>query len=267
MNLYILFFVSLPEAFLNLIIILLIAGEKDRLKINNSNVIRFVVTLILMLAASWFIRPIASNFVISISLHIIAYTLIMFLIYRMNIMYALLGISFALMLIVTTEVLYFPYIITYVHHGMENFTKAYPLFLPYSLPDRIVQVIVIRFLWKHDILLATRINRRFHKLFIASFLILTIIEDVFYLIFVTFSDKMPLSYQIAFSVGLFVMAVVQSFLIIKFIYLALGGVLVKGYGKYVELEENVKFAFDEIRNLLEEKKVDDAIKLIKELKE
>lgn len=265
MNLYILFLVSLPEAFLNLIIALLITGQKDKLKINRNNAVRFFATLFLMLLSSCIIRPMSPNIITSMTVHIIVYTLIIMLIYRMKLVYALFGTAFFFMIITTTEVLYTPYVITYGFQGMENFQNAYHWFVLLSAPQRIVQILAAVFLWKHDILLVTRINNKFHKMFLAAFLLLVFGEQLLYFVFISIFEKLQFVYQMGFSVAMFIIILVLNFLILKLIYTVIGGLVVKSYNKYNDLEDDVKFAFDEIRTLLVNNQVDEAVKLIDDL--
>ncbi|WP_024833316.1 hypothetical protein [Ruminiclostridium josui] len=267
MNLYILLLVSLPEAFLNLIIGLLITGKKENLKINTQNVLKFATAIILMLTSSWLIRPISPNIVTSITLHIIAYVLIVMLMYRMKLIYALLGTSFFLLIMTTTEILYTPYLITYVFKGMVNFQNAYHWYVLLVIPQRIFQIIVANFLWKHEILLATQINRRFHRLFLTSILTLLFGEQLLYFVYVTIFDRMQLVYQITFSVSLLVIVLILNILIFKLVYTVITGLVVKSYNKYCEFENDVKFALDEIRSLLANNKVDEAVKLIEYINE
>jgi hypothetical protein len=56
-----LFFLSLPEFLLDLPLMLIIAGEKKKLKFEVSNVIRFFVAIALMMVATRLIRPNVSN--------------------------------------------------------------------------------------------------------------------------------------------------------------------------------------------------------------
>lgn len=262
MNIYILLLVSLPEAFLNLIIALIITGRKENLELERYNITKFLSSLFLMLIASWVIRPLSPNVITSITLHVIAYSLILIIIYGMKPVYALFGTSFFLMIITTTEVLYTPYVITYVFNGMANFQNAYHWYVLLALPQRIVQVLAIVFLWKHEVLLATRINRRFHRLFLASFLLLLFGEQLLYFVFISSFVKLQLVYQIIFSVSMFAIVVVLNVLMFKLIYTVIGGLIVKSFNKYNDFEEDVRFALNEIRTMLVNNKVDEAVKLI-----
>ncbi len=262
MNLYILLLVSLPEAFLNLMIALLITGRKENLKINSQNILKFVAAIFLMLTSSCFIRPASPNIITSVSLHIIAYSLILIIVYRMKPVYALFGTAFFFLIMSAIEVLYVPFIITYGFKGMTNFQNAYHWYVLLAMPQRIVQVIAILFLWKHDILLVTRINRRLNRLFIISFLLLTLGEYSSCYIFFEIFDKLTLVYQITFSISLFVIVLVLNILMFKLIYTVISGLIINSYNKYCEFENDVKFALDEIRSMLENNKVDEAVKLI-----
>jgi hypothetical protein len=267
MNFYILFLVSLPEAFLNLTIALLITGRKENLKINEQNVIRFLVAIILMLMSSWVIRPISPNILTSVTLHVIAYSLIYMIVYRLKPVYALFGTSFFFLMITTTEILYTPYVITYVFKGMASFQNGYHWYVLLTLPQRLVQVIIIAFLWKHEVLLVTRISRRFHRMFLASFLLLAFGEQLLYFVFLSVFDEMQLVYQITFSVSMFVIVLTLNFLLLKLLYTVISGLIVNSYNKYNEFEDDVKFALGEIRSLLANNQLDEAVKLIDSLNE
>lgn len=265
MNLFILLLVSLPEAFLNLIMALLITGRKENLKINKQNVIRFLTALFFMLLSSYCIRPISPNIITSVAAHVIAYSLIIMFVYRMKLIYALFGTAFFYLVIAITESLYTPYVITYGFKGMANFQNAYHWYVLLSLPQRVVQIIVIALLWKHEVLLITMINRQFHKVFLASFLLLTLGEYLLCYIFVAVFDMIPFVYQITLSVSLFIIAIVLNVMIFKLMYMVISHLIVKSYSKYNDLEDDVKFAFNEIRTLLLNNQVDEAVKLIDNL--
>lgn len=265
MNGYILLFVSLPEAILNIIIFLLFAGKKESLKINKPNAIRFVITLGLMLASSAFIRPKAPNVAVNMCVHLIAYVAIIVIVYKINIQYAFLSVGLAMLTYSTVENAYTPYVIVYLLKGMENFPKEYLMFPIYSLPIRISQLIVIWFLWKHEILLVTKMDKRFHTNFIFTTLILILVEYFFVFIFYTYYEIMPLHHQIVFSIALCVMAIAFNLLIFKLVYNAVYGIVKKSYTYYSELEDNVRHAFNEIRRMLKDNNVEEAIKLIDEL--
>lgn len=265
MNFYILVLVSLPEAFLNIVIILLFAGKKEKLNLNKPNLIRFTMTLVLMLLASSIIRPIAPSVMINMFLHTIVYVIIFVLIYRLKLPYAILSISFMFLIYSTLENLYLPFIITYAFNGIDNFFNQYYLLPLFSIPNRVGQIAVILFLWKYEILLVTRINKRFHKFFIISSLSIIFIEFFLGYLFCSYFNKINLIHQISLSVSLISFVFLFNFLIFKFFYVVISDMLVNGYKKYNEFEENVLFALTEIQTMLKHSKVDEAIKLIDEL--
>lgn len=265
MNLYILLTVSLPEAFFNLIIILLFAGEKDRLKINKSNIIRFSISLTGMLVASCIIRPLVPNVVVNTALHTLSYILILTIMYKMNLFNTLFSIIFALLIFSTVENLYLPFIIAYVAKGMESFARNYYLYPAYAIPSRIVQLIIIYFLWKHEILLVTRIDRQFHRIFVTSMTILLFVEYFLGYIFSSCFGNITFIQQITFSIALISAVIIFNLLVFKFIYIAVSGIIIKGYKQYAEFEDDVKFVFGKIQTMLEDNKIHEAINLIKEL--
>ena len=266
MNLYILIIVSLPEAFFNLIIFLLIAGAKDKLKINKPNVIRFAASLVTMLAASSIIRPVAPNVVVNVVSHCLVYIVIIMLIYRLKLRYASLSVVFTMLMFSSIENLYYPFIIAYISKGTENYMKHYQWIALYAIPSRVMQVGIILFLWKYEILLVTKISKKFHKAFIISTFAMIIVEYFFAYTFANYFSTYSLSYQVVFAAILFLMTIVFCFIIFQTVYVAIGDVITKGFTKYSELEENAKLAFDVINDLIKDNKTVEAMNLINELK-
>jgi hypothetical protein len=73
MDLFMLIFLSLPEFIFDVPLMLIISGEKEKLKLKANNAIRFFLAIVLMLTATWFIRPHISSTFQSMACHIIAY--------------------------------------------------------------------------------------------------------------------------------------------------------------------------------------------------
>lgn len=265
MNIYILFLVSLPEAFLSLIQFLLFAGEKDKLKINKPNIIRFIISLVLMLVASNYIRPISPIVAVNMVLHIVAYVIILILVYKIKIPYAILGIAFTMMIYSTIENAYVPYIVAYISKGWDNFGKQYMLYPIFSLPITLCRIIVICFLWKHEMLMISKFNKSFHRIFIFTTLILILVEYLLFFLFDTYFDKMPLVHEIAFSITLLVTALGLNLLVFRLIHIAVVGLIQKGYAQYSDLEDAARYAFTEIQIMLSEKNYDAATELIDDI--
>lgn len=265
MNLYILFFVSLPEAFLNLIIFLLFAGTKSNLKVNRSNVIRFTISLIAMLVATSIIRPLAQNVVENVIAHCIAYIIIISLLYKLRLWHSAISVVFTMLLFSTIENSYYPFIIAYISGGIDNFTKHYQLFVLYSVPNRILQVMIIFFLYKYEILLVTKISRQFHYTFVISTFILVFVEYFFGFIFYSYFNVFSLLQQITYAVALVLMVVFFNYLMFMTIYVTIGKIITNGFSQYQELEYDAKSAFLLINSLIKSNRVDEAAKLIDDL--
>lgn len=267
MNLYILFLVSLPEAFFNAIIILLFAGAKERLKFNRGNIIRFTICLVSMLALTNFVRPIARNVIENVLISSVIYIFIFALIYKLKLAHAALSVAFTVLLFSTIENSYYPFIIVYICKGIENYMKYYQWIVLFALPTRILQIIIIVFLGKYEILLVTKITRHFHKTFIFSSFILIFVEYFFAYTFTNYFNLMPLLQQLIFASALVIMVIVFNYLMFKTIYVTIGKIITNGFIQYKELEENAKMAFDIINNLIKNNKNSEAIELIEGLKE
>lgn len=266
MNWSILFFGSLPETFLNLVIILLLAGNRERLKINLSNFAGFISALGLMLVTSWFIRPLVPNVAVSFVLHMIIYAVIMLLIYKVNIVKAFFCTSILALLLSTMENLYIPYVITYVCGSLDKVYNNSMLFILISIPMRLIQAVAIIMLLKHSVVLeVTKIDRKFHRLFIICLYILTFVEYYMSNIFINYFNNMSLVHQITFSVSLFAIICVFGILVFNFIYSTVKGIVTQGYKQYQELENNAKLAFEEVYIMIKSNNSEKAAKFIEEI--
>ncbi len=267
MNFSILVLVSLPEAFLNLILILLAAERKNRLKISKSNIMRFFISLTLMLTASWFLRPLAPDPAFNILFHIIAYVMIITVVYRINLGTVFLSVIIISILMITIENAYIPFIIAYKIKNLTTFFSSNPTLLTCSLPERILQCLAIYLLWKYnEAFVITRINKRIRAIFIICNLIFIFAQAYFSNIFAAYFSSLSLVHQILYALVLVILLFAFDFLIFTLIYLTVKDVMRHGYNRYLELEENAKYAFSKIYSLIKEKKdVEGAVSLLEEL--
>lgn len=265
MNLYILFCISLPEAFLNGIIILLFAGAKEKLKPTKINILKFITFIALSLALTSLVRPLARNVIENILISSVVYIFIIAIIFRLKLIHAALSVLFTILLFSTVENSYYPFIVAYISKGMENYMQHYHWIVLYALPTRIFQMIVIAFLYKYDILLVTKIDRKFHKICIFSSFILIFVEYFFAFIFSIYFNMLPLLQQILFAGAIVLMVIAFNYLLFKTIYVTIGKIITNGFSQYQELEDNARLAFNLIHNLLKNNNQDEAIELIERL--
>lgn len=267
MNVLILIFVSLPEAFLNLIIILLFAGKKDCLKISGENVKKFAVTLFLMITTSYIIRPLISNVAANMAIHSVVYMGVIAAVYRQNIAYTGFSVALTLTMYSVIENTYMPLIITYVSKGIENFfSSSIHIIALCSLPYRLAQIATILLLNRTNIVyILSTICRRFSKSL--TIILLGFIFVNYYLsyLFSLYFDKFQPVHQISFAIALFILMIVFAVLIAKFINIGIRGVVINGYKQYRELEENSKYAFIELLRLLKDNDKAQAIEILEEL--
>ena len=266
MDLKILIFLSFPEAIFNLMIMLLVAEEKGRLKFSKSNLIRYFSALILMLTASYFLRPLATNFAVNALYHCIAYTLILMLVYRINLFKGLYSTTIFYLLYASIELSYLPFIVVYITKGMDNFFSNIPFAFLLCLPLRLLQFAVVVFLWKYNIVFTiTNINKKFRLKFSICGIMLGSAETYFAYILSTYFDNYTLLHKVSYSIILFIMVIGFNSLVLSFLYTAAEQLIVGGFNKYKEVETEAMFAFKEVRNLLENNDSKRAIVLINEL--
>ncbi|HEY9059677.1 MAG TPA: hypothetical protein VIO64_04115 [Pseudobacteroides sp.] len=266
MSLFILFFISFPEALLNLVIILILEDEKKRLSLNKSNIISFISSLMLMLLASCIIRPLVPNVAFNIILHSIAYTVIVTLIYKKNLYKTYFIVLLLALFFVTIENSYIPYIITSIENGLDNFSKNSIMLLLCSLPSRIFQICAILFLRKYyTVFNLNTIDKKLYKWFIALLFILTFSENYFSYVFTIYYSKMSLIHQILYSFLLLVMLTTSCSIVFKLLHETIKSVVAVGIEEFNKLENDAEQTFNEIYTLLEDNNVDEAKNLLKEL--
>lgn len=269
MNLYILILISLPEAILNLYIMLRLSGQNSKINIKDKkSIAKFLLALVLMLCTSIVIRPFSPNVLVNIILHSLAYTVIFWFVYRINMIKSAFCASLVLMLNSAIENLYIPFVVAYISKGYDNFFANYKLFAIYSIPYRIAQICIALWINKYEIVFdMAKINKRFYKIFIVFMYVLILLGFSFALIFYNYFSSMSLFFQVLFSFSISTMVFMTSFLVFNLIYLALTGILTGGYKQYQVLEEEAKLAFNKIYNLLKNRNVTDATTLLEKILE
>ncbi|MDP4094116.1 MAG: hypothetical protein Q8920_12225 [Bacillota bacterium] len=262
--------ISLPEAFLNLIIVMLIAGSRELLRFNKGNAIRFFFSLGFMVLSSAVIRPLISeivqNMILSFLIHTFIYAIVIAIIYRMNFRKSFLSVLLMGFTFMTLENVYIPFLVVYVFKGQENFYAHFINVFLASLPERLVQMGLIIFLWKYQFAFAvTRINKKFYNFFTVFIFVLSICEAYFSFIFTMYFPELSLENQILFSITLISSVVVFYLLVYRFIYITIKGLITQGYKQYKELEDNAEKAITTVHTLLENNDFESAKNFVRNL--
>ncbi len=219
-DLFMLIFLSLPEFLLELPLILLISGEKEKLKFNAKNTIKFSMAIALMLSATWLIRPHVSNTVQSIACHTVAYVLIILVVYRIHPFRALLGVTWAILYVDTLENTFIPFVIAYISKGLNNFYGSNITLILVSLPVRTFQFLAVRYFYKNDEYLnAIRSEKKYSIIFAVSCYLMTLSEVFIAYVYYTYFDKFSFMVQLLFSCALLILMISFFMAIFGFIYI------------------------------------------------
>lgn len=221
MDLFMLIFLSMPEFLLNMLLMLIIAGKKNKLKFNKvGNVIQFAVALALMLTATWLIRPHASSPAQSLVCHSIAYVLIILVVYRINPVKVVLGVAWTILYQNTLENTFIPFVIAYFSKGLTAFYGSHLTLILVSLPVRIFQALAVIYFYKNDEFLgAIRGDKKYNIVFAASCYLLTLAEVFISYIYYTFFDEFSFVIQLLFSCSLLALILSFYIAIFGFIYI------------------------------------------------
>lgn len=276
MDLFMLIFLSLPEYLLDLPLMLIISGEKEKLKLKIGNVIRFFLAIALMLTATWLIRPLVSNVSLSVAVHSVAYTVIILLVYGIHPVKAMLGVAWAMLYLYTLENTFIPFVITYISKGITAFYGSNITLLVCTIPLRAFQFLAVRYFYKNnEFLEAVRSEKKYSIVFAVSSFIMTVAQMYIAYIYATFFDKYPFMTQLLFSCALLALMISFYVAIFGFIY-----IVVKKFANDVKDRDvkqkqqsaiNLKKITDKNHNTLEElchileneKNMDKAIGLLK----
>ncbi len=251
-----------PEAVLNLIIVLLIAGLKDKLKLKrNGNLIRFLTAVACMVLSSVFILPLIPyfNIVINFLIHIIIYTAIILCVYRVSLYKAFISVLLMGFTFASFENVIYPFLIAYISGGFENYNNNIIQYILFSCFTRIAQASLIAFLWNSEyILLVTELNKKIHNVFYAIIVTLTISELYMSSVFYDYFSLMSLENRILFGIVLTVIVVAFYIIIYKIIFSSIRLLIKQGYRQYQMLEQGAEEAFRSVYSLLEGNDIDSA---------
>ena len=260
------FAVWTPEAILNLIIVLLIAGMKDRLKLNKvENLIRFASTVTCMVLSSVFVWPLIDKYfnnisiVVSFIIHAIAYAIIFLIIYQVNIRTALTSVLLMLFTLGTLENTYFPFLVAYVSGGYEHYVNSISQYVLFSCITRVAQTFIIIFLWNNEhVFLVTKLNKNLHRTFSIFISGLAICELYISFSFSQFFGQMSVTSQILYGIVIIFMVFLFYLLICKIIHSIIHLMLVQGYKQYQTLEAGAEEAFKSVYLLLKRNDIESA---------
>ncbi|MCX7748258.1 MAG: hypothetical protein N2645_15430 [Clostridia bacterium] len=272
-GLMMLLILSLPEAIINLIMIITVSEKSDVLQLNIKNTIRFVITIALMLTATCILKPLSNTVLLSYLVNIFSYTIIICIMYRINIGILLFCSSVVVLLVSTLENIFIPFVITYVTHGVEAYFNNLPLMFLCSLPIRGLQVYGIYIINKYKaVLIVSRFDKKFRIFFVVCNLIILVTQNVFSKMYIDNFNDTSLLLQILYAACLLAIILTVYIFIYSFMYSIAKGIIKRmddSYKKleykYSELEDNTSIAFSKLHSILKNNNVEEAINVIESI--
>ncbi len=276
-DLFMIVFLSTPEAVLYLPMMLLLGQQKARLKLNKPNAFRFVATVALMLAVSWFIRPLASSPAVSTAYHAIAYILILIIVYRMSFGTAFLSVSMAIQFLYMTENTIVLFAVTHISKSAIAFLGSSITMLMFSIPIRILQGLAAYFLSKYyEVFEISKVSKKLGILFATCNLGSAVIGFFFSHIYTQIFNTLSFTNQIIFALGLLLLFFLQLTLIFAFMYMTVKDVMWGEYHRYrgqrmkskmelQEMNDNIEYAFNEIHSILKkDRDIDKVVSILED---
>ncbi len=220
-----------------------------------------IITVIFMLFATTIIRPLSPNVIVSMVYHIIAYTIIISLICKTNLWTMLFSTITTMLLMSTIDNLYVPIVTILLGKGINEYMQNIFVMFALSMPVRLFQILGVIFLKRYyNILEFTNISKKFRKVFIFCNIIIISAEYYISNSFVNHFGLYSKIEQVFYAVAIFTITITVNFLVFTSVYLSVKKVMIvsdrnyrKLQGNMNELEENAKFAFNEVYRLLKDK--------------
>ncbi len=250
-----------PEVALNIVIILLVVGLKDQLKFKNiGNLIKFLSSVACLDAASIVLdRFVSFNVIVNIIYHAVIYFAVIVLIYKVDFRKAFIGIILMYFTFLTLENTYYPFLVSYVSGGIEQYNNNITQYILFSCITRLAQMGLIVFLWKNQyVFLVTTLSKKINNIFNIFIFVLMVCETCISYLYAIYFGQMSLEHQIIYGSVLVTMVVLHYALIYKVIYSSIKGIIVQGYKQYQMLEQGAEEAFKSVYSLLDNNEVEAA---------
>lgn len=161
MSLFSVMTVSVPEAFLNIIIGMLIVGKKEYLSLNKANIIKLLLSIFCFVGSSWAFRSVFQIGALTVLPQIAIYITTLSLIYRMHVLRSFLCVLSMVAVLISIELTFVPMFFAYMQKTVREIYNSDILRLLGSLPERFVQIGMVASLWN----ISEYVNFRKYKKF------------------------------------------------------------------------------------------------------
>ena len=244
--------VTIPETILNIFIVLLFSNNPDKLNFKTGfNKITFATTVAFLASSSILCRMVSPNIAVNMLLHALIYIAVLMVIYRISFYHAVFSVSMLTFLLVTIENTYIPIASTYISGGIEGFLGNTAAVFISSIPVRLIQFFVIKYMYKHNpILLFGDINISIRLWFSVTLLTLSFASAVVSFGFAWHFQSMSHYQRIIFFLGLVAVQSVNYF-IIKLLKENSQWIFASNAIKHSELEDSIECILGEINRLLD----------------
>lgn len=216
MSLFSILTVSVPEAILNIYIGFVLIGHRTKLYLDDKlNIIRLISAVPLMVIVAVINRSLVSNLVLVLLINVVAYTLIIKLVYKLKWFESLLCVVIFVGILITIEFAYMYQFLVLMDMSIEDYLKSDIMRFIISLPQRAIQVAIIISFWNWDLVyLSIQSYKKVKSLVISFTLLLFLTEAAFYTLFMYSLEMLSTTYKIYYSICCF-MFVVINFLFSK----------------------------------------------------
>lgn len=218
MSLFSIMTVSVPEAFLDIYVGFVLMGQRNKLYIDDKlNVLRLLAAVVLMVSVSVISRAVLPSVILTMFPCIAFYTIILKSLYRLKWSEALLTVVLIYGVLLTIEVAYISQFAQLISNKANVLWTDDMKRLCMSIPERVLQIIIIISFWKWDLAyLNIRNNKKILFTFILLVILLFLAEFAFMFAFAYFIEKMSMVLRIVCTVASLMFAI-ANFLLFKII--------------------------------------------------
>ncbi|MCX7923765.1 MAG: hypothetical protein N3B21_17410 [Clostridia bacterium] len=211
MSLFSILTVSMPEVILDIYLGFVLIGQRSRLYLDDKlNLLRLFIAVPLLVIAQVTARAVLPNLLFVLLANILFFIIILKFVYTLKWRESILSTLIIYGFLITVEATYVHQFAGFINKSAGTFFSNDIVRLLYSIPERIIQLIVIVSLWRWDIVYFNLLrNKKILYTFSLFAVLLFSAEVTFIYAFVHYIDKMSPAFRIACSIASVMFALIN----------------------------------------------------------
>lgn len=218
MSLFSILTVTVPEVILDIYVAFVLTGQRNKLYLDDKlNILRLSIVVILFSATEVITRAYIFNLGLVVLSNILIFSIVFKFIYKIKWSESFLCSVIIFGTLITIELFYMVQFMSFVDKNISNYYSNDVARFVLTIPERIIQIIIIASFWKWDLVYLNIRNKKNVLPIAILFIILLISSEVIFMYAFTCNiNEMSTSLRILCSIGSLLFALV-NFLFCKLI--------------------------------------------------